>query len=81
MRSAVIIRKEHKAVCKKMAELMSDGSPNDHELYFRLYSIKLTLEWVHPTLIKTEAKGADRRIELAGYRHFVNGPLHATLYP
>lgn len=81
MKTAAIIRMEHKAVCKKMAELMKEGSPNDQELFFRLYSIQLTLEWVHPTLIKTNAKGADRRIELAGYRHFVSGPLHATLYP
>jgi hypothetical protein len=89
MRSAIAIRKEHKAVRSKMDELMRDGDaaghqgplPKDEELYFRLYSIKQTLEWVYPSLIKTTAKGVERQMELAGYRHYVAGPLHATLYP
>jgi hypothetical protein len=49
MRSVPQIRREHKAVCVKMDELMreGDGQPlaKDHELYFRLYSIKMALEW------------------------------------
>ena len=74
MRSAVAIRKEHKAVCAKMDELMGEGDgqplPKDHELYFRLYSIQMALEWVYPALTKT-----------TGARHCVAGPLFATLYP
>ncbi len=89
MRSAIAIRKEHKAVRAKMAELMREGGasghqgplPKDHELYFRLYTIEQTLEWVNPSLIKTTAKDVDRRTELAGYKHYLMGPLHATLYP
>ena len=85
MRSAIAIRKEHKAVCAKMNELIREGDgqplPKDHELYFRLYSIQQTLEWVYPSLIKTSAKGVERRMEMAGHRHYVAGPLHATLYP
>jgi hypothetical protein len=86
MRSAPQIRKEHKAVCAKMDELMreGDGQPlsKQHELYLRLYSIQMTLEWLDPSLIKTTArKYVERRIDLAGYRHYVAGPLHATLYP
>ena len=89
MRSASLIRREHKAVIAKMDELMREGEearypgplPKNEELYSRLYSTKQTLEWVHPSLIRTTMKGADRLIELAGYRHYVAGPLHATLYP
>jgi hypothetical protein len=83
------IRKEHKAVRAKRDELLSEGNvaghqgplPKDEELYFRLYSIQQTLEWVYPLLIKTTAKGTERQMELAGHRHYVAGPLHATLYP
>ena len=73
-----------------MAELMREGDaaghhgplPKDHELYFRLYSIQLTLEWVLPMLIRTpKVEDVDRRTQLMGYRHYVAGPLHATLYP
>lgn len=90
MRSAIAIRKEHKAVRLKMDELTSEARtagyvqgplPKDEELYFRLYSIKQTLEWVYPSLIKTTTKGVERHMELAGYRHYVAGPLQATLYP
>ncbi len=85
MRSAVAIRKEHKAVREKMDELMLAGDgqplPQFEQLYFRLYSIKQTLEWVYPALIKTQSKGTDRLEELSGYRHYVFGPRHATLYP
>jgi len=73
-----------------MAELMKEGDaagyhgplPKDDELYFRLYSIQLTLEWVLPMLIRTpKVEDVDRRTQLMGYRHYVAGPLHATLYP
>lgn len=50
-------------------------------MYGRLAIVKMTLEWVHPLLIKTKAKGPDRLNELMGYRHFANGPTHAVLYP
>ena len=30
--------------------------PKNEELYMRLYSIKQTLEWVYPSLIKTIAR-------------------------
>lgn len=85
MRSAKAIRKEHKEVCARMDELMREGGgqplPKDIELYFRLYSIQMALEWVYPSLIKTSGKGIERRMEMAGHRHYVAGPLHATLYP
>src|SRR5215469_4944157 len=68
MKSAIQVRKEHKAVCAKMDELMREGDgqplPQNEELYFRLYSMRLVLEWVHPSLIKTSGKGAERRVEL-----------------
>lgn len=53
----------------------------DEVLYSRLHSIMLTLEWVYPSLIKTTAKGLDRRLELAEHKHYAAGPLHATLHP
>lgn len=90
MRSAKQIRDEHRAVRAMMDELMREGEaagnhgplPENEQLYTRLYGIKQTLEWVYPSLIKTTArKYAERRTELAGYRHYVAGPLHATLYP
>jgi hypothetical protein len=89
MRSALQIRKEHKAVCAKIDELMQEASeagwqgplPKDERLYFDLCGIKLTLEWVLPMLIRTKAIDGDRRTQLMGYRHYVMGPLHATLYP
>jgi hypothetical protein len=56
--------------------------PEDGEIYSRLYSIKLSLEWVLPMLIRTpRVEGVDRRTQLMGYRHYVAGPLHALLYP
>ena len=73
-----------------MDELMKAGDaaghpgplPKDHEIYFRLYSIKQTLEWVLPLLIRTpKVEGVDRLTQLTGHRHYVRGPLHATLYP
>jgi hypothetical protein len=50
MRSALQIRKEYKAVCKKMAELEEegDGIPSQEALYMRLYSIRMTLECTPP---------------------------------
>jgi len=84
MRNPLQIRKEYKAVCKKMAELYEegDGIPSQEALYMRLYSIRMTLEWVHPALIKTTTKKhAERLTELAGYKHYVFGPLFATLFP
>jgi hypothetical protein len=82
MQSAAAIRKVHREVCEKMAELMHKGElveysreplPKDKELYFRLESIKLTLEWVYPSLVA--------RAERGNHRHLSAGPLHAELYP
>jgi hypothetical protein len=90
MRSYTQIRAEYKRVIEKIKELEERAAdkgwqgvlPEDHDLYFRLYEIKQTLEWVAPSLIKTQSrKRAERRIELMGYRHYVAGPLHALLYP
>jgi len=82
------VRKEYKAVCRAMNELLKKGGshnpaplPQDNDLYCRLAVVKKTLEWVHPLLIKTAAKGIDRRNELMGHRHYANGPTHAVLYP
>ena len=82
MRSAVAIRKEHREVCEKIAGLMHEGEvagyqrqplPKDKQLYFELESIKITLEWVYPSLVM--------RAERGNYRHLLAGPLHATLFP
>jgi hypothetical protein len=85
MRSAITIRKEHKAVRAKMKELVPAGHQGplakDEELYMRLHSIRQTLEWVYPSLIKTTGKGVERQMEMAGHRHYYARPLHATLYP
>lgn len=53
----------------------------DTELYLRLAVVKRTLEWVHPLLLETEAKGSERLNALMGYSHFANGPTHSVLYP
>jgi len=61
MRKATVIRKEYKAVCQRMDELMDKAQAAGHqgpvkddlELYMSLYRIRITLEWVHPGLIKT----------------------------
>ena len=68
MRSAIAIRKEHKAVCSKMDDLTKEARAAGHRqgplakdeaLYFRLFSIQQTLEWVYPPLIKTSGKGRE----------------------
>jgi len=90
MRSAIAIRKEHKAVCSKMDDLTKEARAAGHRrgplakdeaLYFRLFSIQQTLEWVYPSLIKTSGKGRERQMELAGHLHYWAGPLHAALCP
>jgi hypothetical protein len=88
MRSPRSVRKEHKKVCQAMKDMVKKGGrcnrtplPKDEYMYGRLAIVKMTLEWVHPLLIKTKAKGPDRLNELMGYRHFANGPTHAVLYP
>ena len=88
MRSAIEIRKEHKAICAKLEELEQRGDeagcagplPNDIELYLRLHSIQMTLEWVHPYLIKVP-NGVPRHQMLIGHKFYIFGPLAATLYP
>ncbi len=83
------IRKEHKKICAKIEELDREGEeagyqgplPKKKQLYFRLHSIQLTLEWVHPHLIKTPAKNVSRHMQLIGHKFYVFGPLAATLYP
>ena len=68
MRQARVVRKEYRAVCDAMKKLHIRGTrhplPKDEELYMRLSAIRNTLEWVHPKLIKTTAKGSDRFNEL-----------------
>jgi hypothetical protein len=88
MASATRINQEYKTVCAAMAQLCEKGGrsdrtplPGDEDLYCRLAVVKETLEWVHPKLIKTTAKGAARFNELMGYRHYAMGPTHAVLYP
>ncbi len=82
MKSAADIRKEHKAVCETLGKLMREGEdagykgqplPENKQLYFEVETIKLTLEWVYPALVKRAERGT--------YRHLLAGPLHATLYP
>lgn len=85
MRSSRMVRHEYKRVCEAMSGLAKKGgnSPlcQDEELYLRLATIKNTLEWVHPRLIKTCAEGHDRLNELMGHRHYAMGPTHDVLYP
>jgi hypothetical protein len=87
MRSPIAVRKEHKYVCEAMRKLedKNDGKvplEADEGLYFRLYAVKNTLEWVHPSLIKTKAKTrGERWVELVGYRHVAMGPTRSQLYP
>ena len=88
MRKATAVGKEYKKVCEALETLTKKNNsasrprPEDKELYFRLYTIKDTLEWVHPTLIKAESKEhAQRRLELMGIKHYVFGPVFATLNP
>lgn len=83
MRNAVAIRKEHRAVCAKMSEMMRKANgellPEDRELYFRLHGVKQTLEWVYPSLISTPPKAHDRRVALLGHYHYVHGPMHSII--
>ena len=88
MAYATRIRQEHKKVCRAMKDLLKKGGrlnraplPGDAYVYGHLATVKMTLEWVHPLLIKTAAKRPDRYNELMGHRHFANGPTHAVLYP
>lgn len=80
-----IIRKEYRKVCHEMDLLRQKGRgtplPDDSDVYCRLAVVKKTLEWVHPLLIKTAAKGSDRFNELLGHRHYALGPTHAVLHP
>ena len=55
--------------------------PEDNELYMRLATVKDTLEWAYPRLIKTTAKGHERLSELMGYKHYVMGPTFTLLHP
>jgi hypothetical protein len=85
-RSARSIRAEYKTVCQAMEALLKKGGnrtplPQDVDVYCRLAVVKNTLEWVHPLLIKTTAKGPDSYNELMGHRHWAFGPTHAVLYP
>jgi hypothetical protein len=82
------IRKEHKKICMKLEELENEGEeagyegplPKNKQLYLRLHSIQLTLEWVHPHLVKTP-KGVSHNQRLLGHRFYIYGPLVATLCP
>jgi hypothetical protein len=88
MRGATEIQKQHKAICAKLEELEQKGDdagcagplPSGVSLYLRLHSIKMTLEWVHPQLIRVP-KGVPRHQMLIAHKFYVFGPLAATLYP
>jgi hypothetical protein len=88
MRSALEIRKEHKAIRAKLEELEHTGDdagcagprPEDVQLYLRLHSIQLTLEWVHPHLVKAP-KGVSHHQMLMGHKFCLFGPLIATVNP
>jgi hypothetical protein len=85
MRGPKQVREEYKYVCKVMADLLKKGPDGplvkDEALYLRLSCVKNTLEWVHPALIKTAAKGPDRLNELMSSKHYVHGPTFAELHP
>jgi hypothetical protein len=88
MRNPTAVRKEYRKGCEALATLVKKGDgtsiprPEDRELYLRLHTIKDTLEWVHPVLIKTTSREHTQRYtELMGSKHYVFGPVHATLYP
>jgi hypothetical protein len=86
MRTATAVRKEYRKACEgmKALEKNNNGYPlaTDEDLYMRLYTIKCTLEWVHPVLIKTSSREhAQNGLELMGHKHYVFGPVHATLHP
>ncbi|MGA7967116.1 MAG: hypothetical protein WB983_00700 [Terriglobales bacterium] len=88
MRGAMDIRKEHKAIVAKLAELEEEGDkagcdgplPKKRQLYSSLHAIQMTLEWVHPYLVKAPT-GVSHHQMLMGHRFFIYGPLVATLYP
>jgi hypothetical protein len=88
MRSALEVRKEHKAICAKLEELEQKGDeagcmgplPKDVRLYLCLHSIQMTLEWVRPYLIKSP-KSVPRHQMLIAHKFYIFGPLVATLYP
>ena len=85
MRDPTSIRKEYKKVCEAINKLAERGGGHtplyeDSEIYLRLSTIKNTLEWVHPVLIKIP-KGSNRYSALMGHNHVLNGPTHALLYP
>jgi hypothetical protein len=86
MRSPMSVRQEYRKACEAMVRIITKGgghmpTAEDTETYGRLAVVKNTLEWVHPVLIKTAAKGSDRLNSLTGYKHYGNGPTHAVLYP
>jgi hypothetical protein len=86
MRSPMLVRKEYKNVCREMDNLLKKAGcqtplPEDSDVYCRLAVVKKTLEWVHPLLIKTTAKGPDRIGELLCRKHYAYGPTNAVLYP
>jgi hypothetical protein len=82
-----LARKEHEAASEAMRQLTKKGKggrnplPEDNELYMRLATVKDTLEWAYPRLIKTTAKGHERLSELMGYKHYVMGPTFTLLHP
>jgi hypothetical protein len=86
MRSPKSVWQEHKKVCEAMAKIIQKGGGHlplaeDTEVYGRLAIVRYTLEWVHPLLLKTKAKGNERLQALYGYNHVANGPTHVVLFP
>jgi len=82
----MLVRKEYQNVCREMDNLLKKAGcqtplSEDSDVYCRLAVVKKTLEWVHPLLIKTTAKGPDRIGELLCHKHYAYGPTNAVLYP
>jgi len=86
MRRPSKFEKEYKIVCAEMKKLQG-SLPQNETLYLRLASIKDTLEWAYPRLIKTKRVSRDRvenanarGLILMGYKHLVFGPTTALLH-
>jgi hypothetical protein len=79
MRRCLDIEREYKKVCAALDVLHEGASTRrcasgDKDLYIRLTSIKKTLEWIYPRLIKTKGIGRVRFSELMEHKHFEIGP-------
>jgi hypothetical protein len=74
------IEREYHSVCLALSRL-SAADTTDAVVALQLLSIKKTLEWTYPRLIKTRGSGRVRWKELMEHRHFVIGPTEDLLTP